>query len=211
MHLTPYQDINEFLEKFLAGISDIFRENLIGLYLTGSLSYCDFSLDSSDIDLAVVLHNPCSHVALSKLEKLHSELEKIYTKWTKRIECTYLHKHMLSEKNPPKYHRLYYNEGIFYTKAPYGYEWLINQYLLWNYSIPIFGQPFKTLTHQIDITDVQNACMEDLLQEWQQKVANKTYLKSSHCQNLTRFCKCAVFYTLSFMVKSVQKMKLQHG
>ncbi len=48
--ITTYPEIDEILLNILNGIKDILDENLIGLYLFGSLAYGDFNPDSSDID-----------------------------------------------------------------------------------------------------------------------------------------------------------------
>jgi len=52
--ITPYRDINDILFFLAIGIKDIFGQDLIGFYLTGSLSYGDFVEGRSDIDLAVI-------------------------------------------------------------------------------------------------------------------------------------------------------------
>lgn len=55
---TPYPEINEVLVNILNGIKEILNNNLIGLYLFGSLTYGDFNPDSSDIDLVAITKNP---------------------------------------------------------------------------------------------------------------------------------------------------------
>lgn len=57
---TPYQEINEVLLTISNGINHILDNNLIGLYLFGSLTYGDFNLDSSDIDLVTIVNKPLS-------------------------------------------------------------------------------------------------------------------------------------------------------
>ena len=44
--ITPYQDINNLLLTIANSINHILDKNLIGLYLSGSLSYGDFNLDN---------------------------------------------------------------------------------------------------------------------------------------------------------------------
>ena len=141
---TSYQDINDVLYSLAQGIQDIFDTNLVGLYLTGSLSHGDFDEGRSDIDLAVVLKEPASPEKIELTKQLHSDVEQKYKKWSKKIECSYIPLDMLQNILPPKTPRPYVGGGTFYPKAPYGNEWLINQYFLYKYGIALIGHEFKT-------------------------------------------------------------------
>ena len=68
---TPYKDINEILYFLTQGIYNVFGSNLIGVYLTGSLSYGDFKEGRSDIDLAVVINQPATP---KQIEELRQEI-----------------------------------------------------------------------------------------------------------------------------------------
>ena len=65
---TPYPDINNVLHSLTQGMLQIIGSNLLGVYLTGSLSYGDFNPDNSDIDLVVIVNDPLS---LEQLESPH--------------------------------------------------------------------------------------------------------------------------------------------
>ena len=58
---------------FANAVSRELRGNLVGVYLTGSLSYDAFEYRSSDIDFTVVVQRPVSHMELSSLQQLHRE------------------------------------------------------------------------------------------------------------------------------------------
>ena len=76
MNHTPYKDINEVLNSLTAGITLILGENLVGVYLTGSLSYGDFNPENSDIDLLVIIRNPVFQEKLEALKKMHLDVER---------------------------------------------------------------------------------------------------------------------------------------
>ncbi|AVP87849.1 hypothetical protein phytr_9200 [Candidatus Phycorickettsia trachydisci] len=54
-NITTQKSVTEILKFFASSITKIFQQKLAGLYLTGSLSYNDFDISKSDIDLLVVL------------------------------------------------------------------------------------------------------------------------------------------------------------
>ncbi len=196
MKPTPYEVINKLLLSLQTGIKNIFGKNLVGIYLTGSLSYDDFNLNRSDIDLLVVLHDPVTKVEVSLIKELHAQVGKNNNKWSSRIECSYIPKDMLVSILPPKLPRPYYGGGIFYPQALYGNEWLINNYFLYNYSISLYGPDFKILTNPIEITEVQKACVRDLFTEWVPKITDDAWLAESHHQSYLILNLCRILYTL---------------
>ena len=196
MKATPYEDINKVLRSLETGIVGIFGKNLIGLYLTGSLSYSDFNPESSDIDLLVVLNKPVAKEEIKLIKQLHQKVGKENEKWANRVECSYIPVKMLKNILPPKLPRPYFGESILYPEAPYGNEWLINNYLLQKHGITLIGPDFKTLVKPIDIADVQKACIRDLSKEWQPKIADLNYLENSHYQSYVVLNLCRILYTI---------------
>lgn len=195
MDYIKYNDVKEILHSLTEGIVRILGEAVEGIYLTGSLSYGDFNPKSSDIDLLVVLNKPSSKDELEALELLHAMVEKNHSKWAKRIECSYVTRDMLQCIEPPKTPRPYLNEGIFYPEAPYGNEWTINQYLLYQHGISLMGPDFKTLVAPIGISDVREACIRDLFEEWEPKIQDSSYLKDAHYQSYVVLTLCRILYT----------------
>lgn len=194
--ITRYEDINEILLSLTTGMAQILGENLIGVYLTGSLSYGDFNPKNSDIDLLTILKTPTPQEKLEALKQMHLRVERENEKWAKRIECSYVSMDMLESTPPPKTPRPYVGEGIFYTEAPYGNEWIINQYLLYQHGIALIGPDFKTLIKPIPMEAVREACIRDLFEEWQPKITDPTYLKNSHNQAYVVLNMCRILYTV---------------
>lgn len=194
--MTSYEDINELLDFFANELSKVFGDKLIGLYLTGSLSYGDFHPESGDIDLLVVLARSVSKVELRSVKWMHGQIGKKYRQWEKRVECSYISRDMLRHILPPKKPRPYFGEGEFHDKAPYGNEWLINMHLLYKHGIALRGPDFKSLTTPPDIKDVQKACIRDLFQEWKPKISKKEYFNNSHYQAYIVLNLCRILYTV---------------
>src|SRR4051812_1595326 len=87
--ITPYSDINEILLSVSDNIKNILGQNLIGLYLFGSLSYSDFNPDSSDIDIVAILNKPLAQQELQLIKRFHQRIKDKYPKWADRLECSY--------------------------------------------------------------------------------------------------------------------------
>ena len=87
--LTKYSDVNEIIDFFVISVIPILDGNVLGIYLTGSLSYGAFNYHSSDIDITVIVHRPVSRSELDSIERLHREIEGKFEKWAWRLECSY--------------------------------------------------------------------------------------------------------------------------
>jgi len=195
-NITRYQDINEILFYLSNNIKKILGDNLIGLYLFGSLTYGDFNLDSSDIDLVAIVNKQIAHDELNLIKQLHIQIGDHSQKWHDRVECSYTPRSMLENILPPKDPRPYYGGGIFYDEATYGHEWIINNYLLREHGISLIGPDFKELSRPIDIIEVQKACIRDLFQEWEPKITDFEWLDNSHYQSYLVMNLCRILYTV---------------
>lgn len=194
--ITPYPDINAVLDDLTRGIEEILGEKLVGLYLTGSLSYGDFNPESSDIDLVAILHTPTSAQELARLEEMHVRVGNRHPKWENRIEASYTPLELFRNVLPPLTPRPYYGEGIFYLEAQYGNEWIINNYWLYHAGIPLAGADFKALITPIQIAEVQKASLRDLFREWEPKLRNPSWLDNPHYQSYLVVNLCRILYTV---------------
>lgn len=209
MNVTSYKDINEILLHLSDNLITILVENLIGFYLFGSLTYGDFNPASSDIDLTVIVNKQLNHRELEQIKHLHEKVNRRYKKWRNRLECSYTPVEMLKNILPPIEPRPYYGGGIFYEKAPYGNEWIINNYLLYQHGLPIRGNDFKVLIKPIDFLEVQKACIRDLFQEWEPKMLDFEWLDNSHYQSYLVMNLCRILYTVMCGTVSSKKVSAQ--
>ena len=196
--ITPYPEIDQLLSFFTSRIASIFRTNLKGIYLTGSLSYNAFNYNSSDIDITVMLNRPISTEELKAIAQFHQQLEHKFKVWSKRLECTYTPVDMFSRIKPPSQPRPWYwgGENKLYLEATYGNEWIINNYLLHHHAISLFGPDFKTLMEPVDIAEVQKACIRNLFTEWVSKKNDPDYFSNSHYTAYFILNLCRILYTV---------------
>jgi hypothetical protein len=195
-HKTPYSDINDLLLFWAGGVYAGLGEKVIGVYLTGSLTYGDFVPKRSDVDLCVVVKPALSVAELESIKRLHLETEQRYPHWAKRVECSYLPIDLIHEVLPPKTPRPWWGHGVFYAEAPYGNEWIINQYFLYTSGIALMGPEYRTLVSHVDLKEVQKASARDLFQEWEPKIHNSESLDDGHLQSYVVLNLCRILYTV---------------
>lgn len=196
--LTPYSDINDVLATLSKGVERIIGDNLIGLYLTGSLTYGDFNMGSSDIDFLVILKNPLTTEEFEKIKIMHEKIGQTYPTWAKRMEGSYLTESMLNEVDAPekpKIARPYFNEGKFWEPNPqYGNEWTLNLYVLYEKGVALIGKSPKEILSPVSIEAVREASRRDLYEEWIPKLNDDVFFKNSHYKAYLVLTLCRILY-----------------
>ena len=193
---TLYPSANDFISDYVAQVSNLLGDNLVGVYLFGSLTYGDFNPKSSDIDLIALVDNPLAINEIEKIEKLHKDLEQQHSKWKNRVESSYTPISILGQITPPNAPRPYYGEGKMWHEADYGNEWIINLYLLKKHGITLFGTDLHQLIDAVDIVEVQKACIRDLFKEWEPKLREPDWLNNSHYQSYLILNLCRILYAV---------------
>lgn len=189
--------VNEVLAYWTENVQIALGQNLIGLYLFGSLTYGDFVPKRSDIDLMAVVKEPLSSVELGKIKQLHLDIEEKFPAWKGRVECSYLPKKLMNEVLPPRQTRPYFGGSTWYDEADYGNEWIINQYFLYHNSIALVGPEYRSLmAAPPDIREAQKASIRDLLREWEPKIYDSEWLENSHYQSYLVLNLCRILYTV---------------
>jgi len=197
-HITAHQDVNTLLALLSKNLTEILDGQLVGLYLTGSLTYGDFDRGSSDIDFLAVLTHALSAKQHRQIEKMHSRIGKDFPVWKKRIEGSYITKKMLSSPKPPKESRPYVNAGKMWDFV-YGDEWTLNLYVLYQYGIALLGPDPKELIKSVKLDEVREASKRNLIQEWQPKINNPSAFRladyeSNHLQAYAVLTMCRILY-----------------
>ncbi len=169
--MTPYDDVNVVLTHLSASLTELLGEQLIGLYLTGSLTYGDFDLGSSDIDFLAVLEKELSDEQLEGITTMHERIGKAVPRWMKRLEGSYITKDMLATKDRPEKARPYVNAGEIHHYR-YGNEWTINLYALQECGVALIGPEPNEIFPHVDIEDVRAASRQDLIGDWLPKLAD---------------------------------------
>ncbi|MGC8462041.1 MAG: aminoglycoside adenylyltransferase domain-containing protein, partial [Candidatus Dormibacteria bacterium] len=162
---TPFFEVNEILSYFTGTLFHIFPNILTALYLTGSLTYGDFQIGSSDIDLLVVLQRSPNGNEVRQLQRFCQELEQRYPRWSKRFECSFIPESWLRSTAIPSAPRPYVNGGT-YSECTYGNEWVINLYALQECGRPIVGPAPQNIIPHTQLIEVQAASKDDLIEEW---------------------------------------------
>jgi predicted nucleotidyltransferase len=163
-HPTPYPDVNKILNLLLTSIQEILGNQLVGMYLYGSLSSGDFNQETSDIDFLVVTTSTLSDRAIAELRSMHQRIWKSGQKWASKLEGSYIPKRDIRRHNPHSTPCPTVNEGKFYLDQR-GSDWIIQRHVIREQGIVLAGPDPKTLIDPVSPEDIRHA-VKGVLQEW---------------------------------------------
>ena len=99
MH-TPYKELDIVLEGYAQKLSHALKDNLIGVYLQGSLAIGDFDM-TSDVDFLVVITNELTRKEVDEIQKIHDEVYKQDNRWVKRLEYSFFPRQKINSVSSP--------------------------------------------------------------------------------------------------------------
>jgi len=193
---TPYEDVNSIVLLLLQKSQEILCENLLAMYLHGSLATGDFNRKGSDIDFMIVVDEELSDEMIQKLREMHSNILKHDSKWAEKLEGSYIQKDLLKSAVPPKTPRPYINGKNFYI-AHYGNEWVLEKYVIREKSIVITGPSPETFIDPIFFEDIHQANIKILHDDWEPVLSESSRLKDDEYQAYAVLTMCRYLYSFS--------------
>lgn len=127
----------------------VLGEQLIGMYVYGSLVWGDFDLDISDIDLAVVLRHDIDDALFAQLDTFHQQIAATYPVWVDRIELAYISQAALQSFRTQRSPIAVISPGEPFNIKDAGLDWLINWYTIRGQSEVLYGPAPSTVIPEI--------------------------------------------------------------
>jgi Domain of unknown function (DUF4111) len=169
--LAGFPNVLAVIRALQEGIPRVLGDTLVGLYLTGSLSYGGFDPASSDI----ALQTP---------------------DWAERIEGGYIWESMLPSLEPPSEPRPYINgSGAMWAPEPvYGQEWTMNLFVLHECGVALYGPPAADVFPHVSQQQMREASLRSLHEEWKPLLADDSLLDDPHYQAYITLTLCRILH-----------------
>jgi predicted nucleotidyltransferase len=195
---TPYEEVNQVLLRILEQVKSILGQQLVGMYLHGSLAGGDFNVQRSDIDLVVVTRANLPAETVERLAAMHQELRKGPSKWGEKIECSYIPLAGLRRYEPqnclfPTMHV----EGHFDLEN-HDRNWDIQRHILRERGLAVYGPPVKEIIDPVSADDLRLAAAGTLNDWWRPMLDEPglPFLQSREYQAYAVMTMCRIIYTI---------------
>jgi hypothetical protein len=194
--LAGSPDVLGVIRALQGGIPRVLGDTLVGLYLTGSLSYGGFDPTSSDIDFLALCRQHPSADEIAVLAAMHRDIARQTPDWAERIEGNYIWESLLSNLVPPSDPRPYINGGAMWEPEPrYGQEWTMNLFVLHECGVALFGPPAAEVFPRVSMHSMRQASLRSLHEEWEPLLVNDSLLDDPHYQAYITLTLCRILHT----------------
>jgi hypothetical protein len=193
---TPNPDVNALVDRLHTQVRNILREQLVGLYLSGSLAAGDFNPDTSDIDFVVVTAGTLPDDTLAALETMHARLFSSDLRYARKLEGDYIPRSVLRRYKPEQAPYPHYGMDGHFAVEQHGIDSVIQHYVLREWGIPVAGPAPRTLVDPIAPDDLRRAASATLMEWWAPQLDDPVRLQSDLYQTYAVLTMCRIFYTM---------------
>ena len=150
----PYPELREVLAFFVAEVSAELTDNLVGIYLVGSLASGDFDLDS-DVDFLVVTNAELTEANIKTLQDIQVKIHNMDCYPAKHLEGSYISISDLNDWHTVGKKKLYYfdNGSTVFEQSIHDNQWHV-RWILRERGITLSGQEPKTVLQPVPLTEL---------------------------------------------------------
>ena len=196
---TAYSDVNELLSLLLSNLQDILGNQLVGMYLHGSLANGGFD-QASDIDVIVVTKDDITDETFSALYAMHVDLAKLDSPWAIQLEAAYIPQNSLRRSDPAniRYPHLDRGNGEVLHWMAAESDWSILRHILRGRGIIITGPDPKSLIDPVSSNDLRMAVAKGLPLWFNPLLEDPSELSKRGLQSFYVLSLCRIMYTLKY-------------
>lgn len=168
----------QVLDRLVAGLSHILEDNLVGIYLYGSLVTGDFDARVSDLDLVVILNLSLDEARFQALHAMHRNVVLSHPEWDDRLELAYVSRDALRTFRERRSRIAIISPGEPFHQIEAGADWLISWYMLRETGLALKGPDIASLIEPMESTAYIDAVQKhiEIYREAPESATSKSYL-----------------------------------
>jgi predicted nucleotidyltransferase len=165
-------EVRPVLTLLLSDIQDVLGDQLLGLYLYGSLSSGDFDPASSDVDFLAVTHEAITEddPTFERLRQMHERIAASGLPFANHLEGSYIPEDALRRYNPATaWHPTIGNDWPF-KLGFHDANWVIERAIVRERGVVLFGPPPETMIDPVSPQQLRDATCQQLADVWQPRI-----------------------------------------
>ena len=158
------QEAHDILDLLLHGIREALSDNLVGVYLRGSLATGDFDPITSDLDFLAITEHPVSDTEFVALIALHERLGKLPNRYGDQLEGAYIPRADVRRFQPREQHpTIYRGEPLVWGE--HRDNWVLERWVVREHGVTLLGPDPRTLIDPVTPDDLRSA-VRTRLKDW---------------------------------------------
>jgi hypothetical protein len=161
-------EVTPLVDAMLPSIRDALSDNLVGVYLCGSLALGGFEPQKSDADVLVVTERRPSDAEMSLLAALHERIPTIQNPYSQEYEVYYIDRATLQRFAPGQEHvKVGPDEPLHW--AEHRPSWVLERWTVRERGVTLLGPDPKSLIDPVSPEELRGAAGGELrlrLQHW---------------------------------------------
>lgn len=194
---TGYPDADRLLASLFAEVQAVLGDELVGLYLYGSLTLGDFDPRSSDVDFLIATRGILPDTTLAALARMHARIAASGLPFADHLEGSYIPLRALRRYDPADNHHPTIGVDWAFGVGPHGTNWIIERHILREHGLPLYGPPPRDLIDPVAPDDLRAATREMLRDFWSQQLHGPDWLRTRDYQAFAILTMCRALHTLS--------------
>jgi predicted nucleotidyltransferase len=196
----PYPELRDVLYTFVNEITAELAENLVGVYLIGSIATGDFDLDS-DVDFLVVTNTELTETNIKSLQETQIRIHDIDCYPAKHLEGSYISIGDLNNSHTVGEKKLYYfdNGSTTFEQSTHDNKWHV-RWILRERGITLIGQKPEKIMQSIPLVELSNeikmAMLADMKAFEDEINRSRSFWNSRFGQSFAVLTYCRMLHTL---------------
>jgi predicted nucleotidyltransferase len=194
---TGYPDANALLQALLAGVQDILGEELVGVYLFGSLALGSFDPRTSDVDVLVVTAGELAEAPLARLQAFHARLYASDLPLATEVEAAYIPVSAVRRWYPNDNWHPHIDRGEAHLLVKqHDTDWVVQRYVVREHGVTLYGPHPKTLIDPVSSKKLKEAVRVWMHQWWAPMVEDPLPLRQPGYRAYAVLTMCRLAWTL---------------
>ncbi|HEX6800699.1 MAG TPA: aminoglycoside adenylyltransferase domain-containing protein [Ktedonobacterales bacterium] len=193
---TAHDEVNAILRALLAGVRAALGDQLVGIYLEGSLALGAFDPASSDVDFVVATRDDLPPGAVERLRVMHNTLEASGLPYAQRLEGAYIPCAALRRYDPAHARHPTIGTVWDFQIAPFDENWILKYSILHEQGIAVWGPPPAALIEPVSPDELRRAVRSQLRDVWAPRATDCAWLREREYQAFSILTLCRALHTL---------------
>ena len=192
-------EVQPLIDALVPAIRDALADNLVGVYLTGSLALGGFDPKTSDIDVLVVTERPASDAEFAVLAAVHDRLPPVRNDFAQEYEVYYVDRGPILRWAPRQRHLRAEPDAALHWESQRA-NFVIERWVVRERGVTLFGPDPKTLIDPVSPEEMREAARSEInirIDDWAGGQPLPGWLGHRGAQGFEVETVCRALYTIA--------------